>query len=457
MKNSLVETLLLLLFTTTLLTIISFSAFRIGEFGSPDFLSEIKTKSLFKHVKPKLKEQLATQDAVFVEPTKLLADTSISSFGDLNFFFEALYSLNKKAQSIHVAYFGDSMIEGDILTMDLRKSLQQRFGGRGIGFMPLTSATASFRSSISHQFNENWTTYHFNNKPPEGIDLGWCGYSFRPQPGANVRFRKSKWQDAFRHVELYYKSASAGKWSITKHAEESEIPFDATDSIKTLTLDDSVRFEEISLKLVEGNPTVMGLNFEDGPGIYVDNYSFRGNSGVPQNTIKDETYQFASNQLNCKLVVLHYGLNVVGHEIGDYSWYLQSFRKSIRKFKRTFPNATIIISSVGDKSYKSGQKYHTESDIPLFVGMQAKLAREEGVVFWNLYQAMGGYDSMKRWVEEELPRKAAKDYTHFNHAGAKTVAALFYDWLMKEYEVYVGKKLSTISNPEALITKPHSK
>jgi hypothetical protein len=457
MKNRLVETLLLLVFTTAILSVISFSPFKIGEFGSPDFLSEIKTKSQAKQTTYKSEDQLASQDSAFVEPTKLLADTSISSFGDLSAFFEALYSLHQKAQSIHVAYFGDSMIEGDILTMDLRKSLQQKFGGRGIGFMPLTSATAGFRTSISHQFNDNWTTYHFNNKPPVGIDLGWSGFSFRPQPGANASFRKSKWQDAFRRIELFYKSASAGKWSITKHDADSEIAFDAADSINTLTIEDSIHFEEISLKLIEGNPTVMGLNFEDGPGIYVDNYSFRGNSGVPQNIIKDETYQFASNQLNCKLVVLHYGLNVVGHEVGDYSWYLQSFRKTIQKFKRTFPNATIILSSVGDKSYKSGKQYHTETDIPLFVGMQAKLAREEGVVFWNLYQAMGGFDSMKRWVEEESPRKAAKDYTHFNHAGAKTVAALFYDWLMKEYEVYLGKKLENMSNPEALFTKPVSK
>jgi hypothetical protein len=37
------------------------------------------------------------------------------------------------------------------------------------------------------------------------------------------------------------------------------------------------------------------------------------------------------------------------------------------------------------------------------------------------------------------------------------VATLFYDWLMKEYEVYLGKKLSTMSNPEAFIAKPVSK
>jgi hypothetical protein len=82
MKNKLVETLLLLLFTTALLTIISFFPFHMGEFGSPDFLSEIKTSSPSKHINYKSKEQLAAQDSAFVEPTKLLADTSFSSFGD---------------------------------------------------------------------------------------------------------------------------------------------------------------------------------------------------------------------------------------------------------------------------------------------------------------------------------------------------------------------------------------
>jgi hypothetical protein len=134
-------------------------------------------------------------------------------------------------------------------------------------------------------------------------------------------------------------------------------------------------------------------------------------------------YQFASKNMNCKLIILHYGLNVVGHESGDYSWYLASFRKTIKKIKSSFPNATIVLASVGDKAHKFGQNYHTETDIPLFVGMQVKLAKEENIVFWNMYKAMGGYDSMKRWVEEN-PKKAAKDYTHLNHAGAKEIATI---------------------------------
>ena len=158
-------------------------------------------------------------------------------------------------------------------------------------------------------------------------------------------------------------------------------------------------------------------------------------------------FNYAAQNLNCKLVILHYGLNVVGHETGDYSWYLNPFRKVIQKIKKTYPNATIVLASVGDKSFNYGKQYHTEPDIPLFVGMQVKLAKEENIVFWNMYKAMGGYDSMKRWVEDQ-PKRAAKDYTHLNHEGAKEIANLFYSWLMDEYNKFLEKKIEVVSKQQ---------
>jgi hypothetical protein len=72
-----------------------------------------------------------------------------------------------------------------------------------------------------------------------------------------------------------------------------------------------------------------------------------------------------------------------------------------------------------------------------------------------MYKAMGGYDSMKRWVEEK-PKKAAKDYTHLNSEGAKEIARLFYEWLMNEYNIYLEKKLDEVSKQQ-FQTKNESK
>ena len=112
---------------------------------------------------------------------------------------------------------------------------------------------------------------------------------------------------------------------------------------------------------------------------------------------------------------------------------------AIQQIKNSFPDATILLISVSDKSYSINKKFQTEPDIPIFVNLQAKIAKEEGVCFWNLYKSMGGYNSMKRWVEEERPRLGNFDYTHLNHQGAKRAADLLYQWLMEEFELYKTK------------------
>ena len=50
---------------------------------------------------------------------------------------------------------------------------------------------------------------------------------------------------------------------------------------------------------------------------------------------------------------------------------------------------------------------------------------------------MGGDGSMIQWVEQE-PTRANKDYTHFNHRGAKEAANLIFTQLNQGYETYKG-------------------
>ncbi len=50
---------------------------------------------------------------------------------------------------------------------------------------------------------------------------------------------------------------------------------------------------------------------------------------------------------------------------------------------------------------------------------------------------MGGDGSMVKWVEN-VPARANKDYTHFNHRGAKEAANLIFTQLNQGYETYKG-------------------
>jgi hypothetical protein len=56
-------------------------------------------------------------------------------------FFEKLYLLETEQKGdIRIAYFGDSMTDGDLIVQDFRNALQSQYGGKGVGFVSITES-----------------------------------------------------------------------------------------------------------------------------------------------------------------------------------------------------------------------------------------------------------------------------------------------------------------------------
>ena len=89
--------------------------------------------------------------------------------------------------------------------------------------------------------------------------------------------------------------------------------------------------------------------------------------------------------------------------------------------------------SVNDKSTKVNGEMATDIGVPILVETQRRIADSTHVCFWNLYEAMGGYNSMVRWADADTAL-ANKDYTHLNYRGASKVADMLFKELMKEYD-----------------------
>ena len=105
-------------------------------------------------------------------------------------FYEALDHADERP--VRIAYFGDSFIEADILTGDLRDMLQARFGGCGVGYVDITSGTYGFRKTLRHSF-AGWTSKGVNDST--GYDrkrIGPSGHYFIPHRGAYVEARPPK-------------------------------------------------------------------------------------------------------------------------------------------------------------------------------------------------------------------------------------------------------------------------
>ncbi|MCA1746704.1 MAG: hypothetical protein LC655_03340, partial [Bacteroidales bacterium] len=66
-------------------------------------------------------------------------------------------------------------------------------------------------------------------------------------------------------------------------------------------------------------------------------------------------------------------------------------------------------------------------------------ALESDCAFWDMYEAMGGRNSIRNFVLADPPL-ATPDYIHFTPRGANLMAGMFFDAVMLEYETYRARQ-----------------
>ncbi len=205
--------------------------------------------------------------------------------------------------------------------------------------------------------------------------------------------------------------------------------------VNTLVLsENNLKSIKVNFKQADSIP-IYGFNFDDGKGVHVDNFSNRGNSGLPIGSFDVATMRAFHSKLDYDLIVLQYGANVLNYGSLNYGWYEKRMAKVVAHLKECFPGVAILIVSTADKSTKYDLEMKTDSAVVPLNTAQKRYAIKSESSFVNMYTLMGGDGSMIQWVEQE-PARANKDYTHFNHRGAKEAANLIFTQLNKGYEMY---------------------
>ena len=366
--------------------------------------------------------------------------TPIEDYSDgkqLELLMQALYNTKYMASDSRIAFFGDSFIEGDILTMDLRDSLQKSFGGDGIGFLPMSSEVPMFRKSMPSE-PKDWEEISIHSKSGKE-NIGIAGTVYVPKNDAEIKLLAP---EAMHSIELIYKNTGAPV--TVENIYNKNILSDTVPSSNDIALHplmnskENIRNYQLKMQGHE-NMKVYGLNITNGNGIYLDNFSTRGNSGLGLKQIADSQYVEFQKIMNYKLVVLQFGLNAAMAKTTDFSNYEKHMINMINHLKTLFPETSFLLLSTSDRSYKENGSFVTMPSIPLLVEAQKRIAQETGILFWNMYEGMGGENSMVTLVKD---KKANKDYTHLNFGGGTIVADKLYKALMYEYRNYEKNKAS---------------
>ena len=429
MRKPLIQIAVLLVMAAVGVILYSIFVKNLPESLQVDFISEIKTENI---IQDSIKQ---VKDSLYNDSILIVGKGQVELAGNLNAFFAGLDSLPNNSKSLHIAHFGDSQIEGDLLTSNLREALQQKFGGSGVGWMPMTSIVAGYRNTIGHQFNEVWEVPDIQNNS-SSYAVGPTGQVFIAKPGASATFTSSKYQ--FNQAWLFAHPSSSGTIAINSGGQKSTINW--PNGNKYYTSLTELKGKQISIQCDAGSPAIYGINFENGKGCYVDNFAYRGSSGSGLSQLPTTLFSSIEEIINYRLIILEFGLNVHGVGVSDYRNYEKTLDKTIKHIKTCFPNSAILVIGISDKGRKLKGEWKSDVTVRDLEKVQRNAAQNNGCAFFSLYDAMGGEGSIVGWVQDSVPKLANNDYTHLSRDGTKLVGQMIYDYLMRSYDVYKQKK-----------------
>lgn len=415
----------------------------------------VKPVSIFSDI---LKDDNSPSKPLFVDSLALeseLAPKGVVSFRNftgekypLDKLVSELLKAKDKKGKVRIAWYGDSFSDGDILVSDLRDTLQTLYGGNGVGFVPITSEIAGFRRSVIHSFG-GWNTSSILTNAGSK-HLGINGFSYSPDSGNYVFYKGTnhfKHTSSFSTFRLFYTASYKQKARIMINRKDSRIMELAVSSTPSMIMVKSDTIRQVSARFNLAGITCFGASLEDETGIYIDNFAIKGNSGLGLQAIPERNLAAFDSLLNYDMIVLQFGLNVSNSPTQNFNGYIRGMSKLINKLKVAFPDTPILLLSVSDRSQRRQGQFVTMPVIPFLIQAQEKIAFDNKILFWNLFEAMGGENSMAGFANSK-PALANKDYTHLNFAGGRKVGLSFARSFIYEVEKYQKrrKSLAVVAN-----------
>lgn len=364
-------------------------------------------------------------------------------------FFSALEETRRDNTAFRIIHYGDSQIEMDRISSYIREQLQRTYGGSGMGLLPALEVTPKY--TVDVQSTGSWTrklTFGSSDYRARHNRYGPMAYFCQKDPGAasvsitaregtsfkNSHFNKCKVLvgalDNPLDISVSANGRNVGSKTLNPSAIEQVLAFDV-DSAKG----------RVSLRFNGGKADILGISLEGDHGVSLDNIPMRGCSGTVFRRINPETLRRTYEMLGVKMVILQFGGNALPGMSNKSSAdaYGKKFAEEIKFLKSVDPNLIVFVIGPADMSVRVNGVFQTHQQLENVRDALRRATLEAGGVFWDMYEAMGGKNSMVDWVKSK-PALGSPDYIHFTQKGAVKISEIFYASLMKEHEMYLLRK-----------------
>lgn len=323
--------------------------------------------------------------------------------------------------TVRVVHYGDSQIEEDRISISLRRYLQKRYGGGGVGILPLHQTVPT--RTVRQQLTMNDEVQRAKGGPKRYLVYG-----------PKAMRRNTSLYGPMGQVAMMDDSLEAGSEDIiwtaeTRHKKKTEYYFSrvhiwgSQDSV--VVLPDSST--SVTLHLT-GPQEIYGISLETPTGVQVDNIPMRGCSGYIFCQIDSTQLARYYRETNTRLIILQFGGNMMPHmgsekNVNAYVWEM---RRHVQYLKRIAPQAVLLFIGPSDMCRRKEGVWQTYEMLPVLDVALRRMAKKEDICYWSLYEAMGGAGSMYEWMQTG---KACQDGVHFTPQGADIAGEMLWKWM----------------------------
>ena len=346
---------------------------------------------------------------------------AVDSITDSRIFLQSFYASLAESEHrvVRVLHYGDSQIEEDRMTQQIREALQARYGGSGAGLLPLAQTIPSL--TVRQQIRMNGRTVQAAQGPRR-----YMVYGLKRDQRADGLY------GVMGQVAVLNDSLVKGSEDVTAickplipSAQYSEWSVFADTSVHYSFAGDTV--------FLAGKGNVYGLSQQSEKGVIVDNIPMRGCLGLVFTKMDREQLETFYREQNVQLIIMQFGGNAIpfNENPGTISGIVKGLREQVQYIRSCAPQASILFIGPSDMLTQIDGEWTTYPMVPYMDKLLRKMALEENIAYFSLYRWMGGAGSMKHWQEIGL---AGSDGVHFHRSGARKAGKAVAEWILEGME-----------------------
>lgn len=365
--------------------------------------------------------------------------------GRANFelFYDKLWKVISTGKSqINIVQYGGSHIQADIFSGECRTRFQSFDGGlnAGRGFVfPYRLAHTNTPYGYYFRYSGNWSSIR-NVEKCETCKLGMAGISARTEDTLSsltlLIEPENDLDYSFNRIKIYHNMDSAS-YSI-------RLDSNLVDSQKVFVIDgytefylnaytDSLYIEFYKSDSLQTYFQLYGMNLEtQDAGIFYHNLGING--AATASFLRCNRMELDLKSIKPDLVIFGIGINDAYGKNFNQQLFEKNYDSLVARVKSTNPDVAIVFISNNDSYIR--KRYLNRNGIKVQQSMY-KLAKKYSASVWDMFEIMGGLNSIVVWQKEYL---AKRDRVHFTRTGYILLGDLLFDAIIKDYGNYLEQK-----------------